>query len=71
MPHLIIRHSGDPLDRTRDIILPESLTYTDIEFYSLDGNIVITTPRGILFVYRGSHEIVWIVEGEIFSYASE
>ena len=69
--HLIIRHSGDPLDRTREIILPENLSYRDIEFHSLDGNIMIETDGGILFVYRGSHEIVWIVEGEIFSYASE
>ncbi len=31
---------------------------------------MIETGGGILFIYRGSHEVVWIVEGELFSYGS-
>ena len=32
---------------------------------------MIETSGGILFVYRGGHEVIWIVEGEILSYGSE
>jgi hypothetical protein len=32
---------------------------------------MIETARGILFVYRGSSEIQWIVEGEILTYGTE
>jgi hypothetical protein len=43
IPHLIIRHSGDPIDRTRDITLPNHVSYEDVRFHSLSGNIVIDT----------------------------
>ena len=66
--HLIVRHPGDPIDRERDIILPENLSYKDIEFHSLDGNIMIVTPNGILFIYRSANDIHWIVEWEILLY---
>ncbi len=32
---------------------------------------MIETTGGILFVYRGSSELQWIVEGEIFTYGTE
>jgi hypothetical protein len=67
--HLIIRHTGDPIDRERDIVLPSQLSYQDIELHTLSGNIVIQTTRGILFIYRGSNELKWLVEGEILSYS--
>jgi hypothetical protein len=69
--HLIIRHSGDPIDRTRDIILPNSLSYMDVVFHALDGNIMIETAGGILFVYRGSSELQWVVDGTILTYGRE
>lgn len=68
--HLIVRHSGDPIDRMGDIILPSNLDYTDIEFHSQDGNIMIETLWGLLFLYRGSRELVWIIDGKILSYST-
>lgn len=67
-PHIIIRHFNDPVDRIRDIEFPEHLSYSEIKFHSLQGNLIIETPKWILLVYRGSHELQWIVEGEILSY---
>lgn len=67
-PHIIIRHSSDPVDRVRDISFPEHLSYLEIEFHPLWGNLMIETPKWILLIYRGSHELQWIVEGEILSY---
>ena len=69
-PHLVIKHAGDPLDRIRDIELPENLPYREVTFHSLDGNIMTETASGILLVYRGSRDIHWIVEGNIISYDS-
>ena len=64
-----MRHSGDPIDRERDIILPDTLSYKDISLHSLEGNIMMVTKNGILFVYRSGHTIQWIVEGDILSYS--
>jgi hypothetical protein len=66
--HLIVRHPGDPIDRERDIILPENLSYENIEFHSLDGNIMIVTPKVVLFVYRSGNIIHWITEWDIIMY---
>ncbi len=71
MPHIIIRHSGDPLDRVRDIILPENLSYSEVELHSLYGNIMLQTSGGILLIYRGSNMLHWIVEGNIISYSQK
>ncbi|MBC7503472.1 hypothetical protein H7169_00680 [Candidatus Gracilibacteria bacterium] len=68
--HLIIKHSGDPIDRMRDIILPSNIDYSHFEFHSHDGNIMIETLGGLLFLYRGSRELVEIVEGNILSYST-
>ncbi|MBX9808857.1 hypothetical protein K2X92_00500 [Candidatus Gracilibacteria bacterium] len=65
---LIIRHIGDPIDRERIITLPSNLSYSDIEFAALDGNLIFKSPKGILFIYRGSHHYQWIVEGDIISF---
>ncbi len=66
---LITRHTGDPLDRGRDIILPSQLSYRNIKLHTLSGNMVIETSKGILFIYRGSSDLNWLVEGEILSYS--
>jgi hypothetical protein len=68
--HLIIRHTGDPIDRERDIELPSNLSYVNIQFHSIDGNIMIESPLGILFVYRWSTSYQWIIEGSILNYSS-
>jgi len=34
-PHIIIRHSSDPIDRVRNIPFPEHLSYSEIEFHPL------------------------------------
>ena len=44
-------------------------SYTDIVFHSLDGNIMVVTKDGILFIYRSGHTVQWIVEGDIVSYS--
>lgn len=67
-PHIIIRHFNDPVDRIRDIEFPEHLSYSEIRFHSLQGNLIIETPKWIILIYRGSHNLEWIVEGEILSY---
>jgi hypothetical protein len=69
--HLIIRHTGDPTDRERDITLPSHLSYQNIRFHTLSDNIVIETSGGVLFIYRSSRELNWLVEGEILSYNQE
>lgn len=65
---LIIRHIGDPIDRERIITLPSNLSYSDIEFAALDGNLIFKSPKWILFIYRGSHHYQWIVEWDIISF---
>ncbi len=65
--HLLIRHSSDTIERERDISLPENIDYSQIEFRSLAGNILITTKTTIFLIYRGSNEFHWILDGEILS----
>jgi hypothetical protein len=43
----------------------------DVVFHALDGNIMIETAGGILFVYRGSSELQWVVDGTILTYGRE
>jgi hypothetical protein len=67
--YIIIRHTGDPLDRARMIELAESIDIEHIIFHSLSGNLILETPNSILFIYRGSTELRWLIDGDILSYS--
>ena len=62
---LLIRHKKDPIDRVRTIKLPNHIEYSEAEFFDYEGNLFIKTRESLLFVYRGSSEAAWIVDGEI------
>lgn len=64
---LLIRHRKDPVDRTRSIILPDQIDYGTIEFHDRKGNLFIATSNALLFIYRASSTLEWIVDGTILS----
>ncbi|NRH20867.1 hypothetical protein HOO68_02385 [Candidatus Gracilibacteria bacterium] len=66
---LLIWRAGEPIERIQNIKFPGHLSYSNIEFHSIEGNIIIKTARGIILIYRGSNDIHWIVEGDILSYS--
>ena len=69
--HLLIWRSGEPVERIQDIRLPSHLSYSNIEFHSLEWKLIIKTARGIILIYRWSDDIHWIVEGDILSYSEK
>ena len=69
--HLLIWRSGEPVERIQDIRFPSHLSYANIEFHSLEWNLIIKTARGIILIYRWSDDIHWIVEGDILSYSEK
>jgi hypothetical protein len=68
--YIIIRHTGDPIDRDRIIELPIDIDITHIRFHTLLGNLILENPKSILFIYRGSTELRWLIDGEILGYSS-
>lgn len=67
--YLLIRHLKDPIDRMRTIVLPDHLDYSKAALLDSEGNLLIKTPSSLLFVYRGSSEAAWIVDGEILVFS--
>jgi hypothetical protein len=52
------------------IELPIEIDIESIRFHTLSGNLILETPKSILFIYRGSTELRWLIDGDILSYSS-
>ena len=51
---------------------PQMIPFPDIsldgiELSSYEGNIYVSTNRHFLLLYRGSHKIEWLVDGDILA----
>lgn len=63
-PFLVILSPQKP-EAMRVIRLPENISIEGIRLYEQNKNVFIKTQNALLFLYQGSDEIYWLVDGRI------